>query len=142
MFTKITEPQSMSDALAGDLSNHWKQASDFEYDPLLQNEMWYVAELPSSKQVFKVKYGMEQFKACLVAKGYAQDTVLIYDETFSPVVRFQSIRVLIALAVQNDMLLHQMDVVTAFLNGTLEEESTCSSQMDMINKERNNLFAS
>ena len=45
-----------------------------------------------------------------------------YDKMFSPVVRFSLIRALLALAVQNDMLIHQMDVVTAFLNGKLDEE--------------------
>ena len=45
-----------------------------------------------------------------------------YDETYSPVVRFSSIRALLAFAVKNDLMVHQMDVVTAFLNGTLEEE--------------------
>ena len=45
-----------------------------------------------------------------------------YDETISPVVRFESIRTVMALAAQNDLFLHQMDVTAAFLNGTLEEE--------------------
>lgn len=45
-----------------------------------------------------------------------------YDETFSPVVRFSSIRALLSFAVQNNLYVHQMDVVTAFLNGHLEEE--------------------
>ena len=57
-----------------------------------------------------------------MAKGYGQTYGENYDETFSPVVRFSSIRSLLAFAIQNDMLIHQMDVVTAFLNGKLKEE--------------------
>ena len=52
-----------------------------------------------------------------------KDTLKVYyDETFSPVVRFESLRTVIALAVQNVLKLHQMDVTTAFLNGELEED--------------------
>ena len=58
----------------------------------------------------------------MVAKGYAQNYGIDYVETFSPVVHFSSIRTLLAFAVQHDMLIHQMDVVTAFLNGQLDEE--------------------
>ena len=65
---------------------------------------------------------VECFKACLVAKGYAQKYGIDYDEIISPVVRFSSIRLLLAFAVQHDFLIHQMDVETAFLNGKLDEE--------------------
>ena len=57
-----------------------------------------------------------------MAKGYAQKYGIDYDEIFSPVVRFSSMRFLIAFAVQHDMLIHQMDVETAFVNGKLGEE--------------------
>ena len=57
-----------------------------------------------------------------MAKGYTQKPGEDYDETFSPVVRYSSIRTLLAFAVQNGMIIHQMDVVTAFLNGTLDED--------------------
>ena len=69
------------------------------------------------KCVFKLKHAgdgtVERFKARLVAKGYAQKYGIDYDEMFSP---------LVAFAVQNDLLFHQMDVETAFLNGKLDEE--------------------
>ena len=128
---QIVEPQTMDEALAGDYSTKWKEAADVEYRSLIENETWDLVELPSgrtpigSKWVFKVKHKsdgtVERFKARLVAKGYAQQPGIDYDETFSPVVKFQSIRVLLALAVQYDLQLNQMDVVTAFLNGNLEE---------------------
>lgn len=76
--------------------------------------------------MFKVKHHsdgqVERYKCRLVAKGYSQKYGADYDETFSPVVRFSSIRTLLSFAVQNNLHVHQMDVVTAFLNGHLEEE--------------------
>ena len=65
---------------------------------------------------------VERFKARLVAQGFSQQFGLDYDETFCPVVRFESIHTVIALAMQNDLRVHQMDVTTAFLNGELKEE--------------------
>ena len=65
---------------------------------------------------------MERYKACLVAKDYSQQYGLDYDETFSPVTRFESLQTLLALAVQDGLHVHQMDVTTAFLNGKLKDE--------------------
>ena len=62
------------------------------------------------------------FKKRLVAKGFSQKPGIDYDETFSAVARFESVRAVIALAVQNDLELHQRDVTTAFLNGDLKDE--------------------
>ena len=67
---------------------------------------------------FKVKnHGTkdERFKARLVARGYAQVPGIDYDETFSPVVRHTSLRILFAIAVKNEMNIFQMDAITAFL---------------------------
>ena len=60
------------------------------------------------------------YKARLVAKGYTQKKDLNYFDTYSPVTRITSIRVLIALASIHNLLIHQMDIKTAFLNGDLE----------------------
>ena len=97
----------------------------------MENNTWELTKLPEgrrpigSKGVFKVNYRsdrtVERFKGRLVAKGFTPTYGIDYDETFSsrPVVQFSSIRVL--LVVHIDRLIHQMDVVTAFL-GTLDEE--------------------
>jgi len=79
-----------------------------------------------SKWVFKVKTNadgsIERCKARLVAQGYSQTEGFDYDETFSPVVRSESVRSVVALAVMNNLRLHQMDITTAFLHGDLQEE--------------------
>ena len=63
-----------------------------------------------------------RLKVRLVALGYSQIEGLEFDETFAPVLKHQSLRILLAIANEEDLHVHQMDVTTAFLYGELEEE--------------------
>ena len=127
-----TSPNSYADAMKGDKKNLWKDAMKKEMESLHSNEVWELVPPPEnrkvigSKWVFKVKVKadgtIERYKARLVAQGFSQRRGLDYDETFCPVVRGESVRSVVALAASKKLLLHQMDVTTAFLNGTLEEE--------------------
>ena len=123
---------SVKEALTSEDDAKWRKAMQKEIESLHSNDVWDLVELPSgrsavgSKWVFKHKVDadglVERHKARLVAQGCSQRFGLDYDKTFCPVVRFESVRTMIALAVQNGLKLHQMDVTTAFLNGELEEE--------------------
>ena len=62
------------------------------------------------------------YKARLVAKGYVHKYGIDYEEVYAPVARMETIRVLLALAVQEGWQVHHMDVKSTFLNGELEEE--------------------
>ena len=122
----------MTEALASPNKVKWKEAMEKEMESPHKNDVWDLVKLPKgkkavgSKWVFKLKVGpdgmVHKHKARFVAQGFSQKYGLDYDETFSPVVRFESLRTVIALAVQNGLKLHQMDVTTAFLNGELNEE--------------------
>ena len=128
-LSDVKEPKSVSDALT---NQDWVDAMKGEIDSLHDNSVWELVQLPEgrkpvgSKWVFKVKTNADgsigRCKARLVAQVYSQKEGLDYDETFSPVVRSESVRSVIALASKNGLKLHQMDITTAFLNGDLEEE--------------------
>ena len=127
-----SEPKTVREARASPDKTKWMNAMEKEIESLQLNNVWDLVEMPrgrkpvGSKWVFKLKVGADglvyQHKARLVAQGFSQKYGCDYEETFSPVARFESLRALIAIAVQNNLKLHQMDVTTAFLNGKLDEE--------------------
>ncbi|WKA10744.1 hypothetical protein VitviT2T_028301 [Vitis vinifera] len=110
----------------------WKEAINDEMDSIMSNQTWELVDLPPGskpigcKWVFRRKYhtdGMIQtFKARLVAKGFKQRECIDYFDTYAPVARTTSIRILFALASIHNLFVHQMDVKKAFLNGDLNEE--------------------
>jgi hypothetical protein len=98
----------------------------------MENGTWSIVDLPpkrktiSYKWVYKIKYDatgkIEWYKVRLVARGFSQTKGVDYTETFAPVAKFNSIRILLALAAKNDWEVHQLDVKSAYLNGDLKEE--------------------
>eukprot|EP00253_Pinus_taeda_P004913 PITA_04913 len=104
-----------------------------EYNSIMVNDVWKVVPRPQDKSmvgsrwIYKVKYaaddGVEKYKTRFVAKGYAQQEGIDYEETFAPVARYASIRTVIFLAAQMGWKIHQMDVKTTFLNRVIEEEA-------------------
>ncbi|GLT95567.1 hypothetical protein SLE2022_132430 [Rubroshorea leprosula] len=110
----------------------WREAVNDEMDSIMSNNTWILVDLSygskpiGCKWVFRRKYNtdgtIQTFKAMLVAKGFTQKEGINYFDTYAPVARITSIRVLFALASIYKLFVHQMDVKTAFLNGDLSEE--------------------
>nr|AAU44091.1 putative polyprotein [Oryza sativa Japonica Group] len=125
-------PRTIEDAYSSPDADYWKEAVCSEMDSIISNGTWEVVERPygcksvGCKWIFKKKLRpdgtIEKYKARLVAKGYTQKEGEDFFDTYSPVARLTTIRVLLALAASHGLLVHQMDVKTAFLNGELEEE--------------------
>ena len=110
----------------------WEKAIKDEINSLLFNKTWTLVSMPKNrnivdcKWVFTVKndeFGNPlKFKARVVARGFSQVYLTDYNETFAPVARIPSFRFVIAFSNQFNLLVHHMDVKTAFLNGILKEE--------------------
>ena len=126
------EPSNYEEAMAGPDSNKWLEAMKSEIESMYENKVWTLTDLPDdrraieNKWIFKKKTDADGnvtiYKARLVAKGYRQVQGVDYDETFSPVAKLKSVRIMLAIAAYYDYEIWQMDVKTAFLNGFLKEE--------------------
>ena len=126
------DPLTIIEALQSPDHVEWKTAMEKELESLDANKSWTLVPLPigrspiSCKWVLKRKLNHDgtvaRYKARLVARGFSQVEGLDYSETFSPVLRMASFRLLMALATILDLEVHHLDVQTAFLHGDLPEE--------------------
>ena len=124
-------PQSYTEAIESNESKYWQKAMEEEMASLKENDTYTLTPLPSGKQavggrwVYTIKEcanGSKSYKARFVAKGYSQKEGLDYHETFAPTAQLTSVRVVMQLAAQNGLMLHQMDVKTAYLNAPIDCE--------------------
>ena len=110
----------------------WQEAIAIELGALKSNRTWVLVPPPKGRRVlrnmwlFSVKENangsIERYKARLVVMGNDQKYGYDYQETFAPVVRYESLRLMLALAAKYDFVVHQMDVKTAFLNGEIDAD--------------------
>lgn len=125
----VVEPSSYEEAQQ---HSEWVDAMETEMEMIHKNQTWELVPRPDERKVIGVKWiykakmnpngTVNKYKARLVARGFAQESGVDYFETFAPVARFDTIRLLIALAAQKKWKIHQLDIKSAFLNGELEED--------------------
>ncbi|GJV93811.1 retrovirus-related pol polyprotein from transposon TNT 1-94 [Tanacetum coccineum] len=144
-FLSSVEPKSYKDALT---ESCWIEAMQEELNEFERLEVWELVPRPDCvmvitlKWIYKVKLdelgGVLKNKARLVARGYRQEEGIDFEESFAPVARLEAIRIFIAFAAHMNMVVYQMDVKTAFLNGILREEVYVSQPDGFVDPENPN----
>ncbi|KAH9783149.1 retrovirus-related pol polyprotein from transposon RE1 [Citrus sinensis] len=147
MYTAVLvhkEPDSVDEALQ---DTNWFTAMKNEYDALIENRTWSPVprtenQKVGNKWVYRIKYNTDgsvaKYKARLVAKGFQQIEGVNYFDTFSPVVKPATVRVVLSLAVMNQWIVRQVDVNNAFLNGELSEEVFMQQPEGFVDKSKSN----
>ncbi|GJT56665.1 retrovirus-related pol polyprotein from transposon TNT 1-94 [Tanacetum coccineum] len=128
-FLTSVEPKTYKDALT---QSCWIEAMQEELNEFERLEVWELVPRPDKvmvitlKWIYKVKLdelgGILKNKARLVARGYRQEEGIDFEESFAPVARLEAVWIFLAFAAHMNMIVYQMDVKTAFLNGILREE--------------------
>lgn len=129
VFLTELAPKTVKTAL---FDPRWLQAMKTEYKALIDNKTWDLVPLPPHKKaigckwVYRVKENpdgsVNKFKARLVAKGFSQTLGCDYTETFSPVIKPVTIKLILTIAITHKWEIQQIDINNEFLNGFLQEE--------------------
>ena len=132
-------PSNYRSALA---DPNWRAAMADEYKALVDNNTWRLVPRPpganvvTGKWIFRHKFHSDgtlaRHKARWVVRGYSQQHGIDYDETFSPVVKPATIRVVLSIAASRSWPIHQLDVKNAFLHGNLEETVYCQQPSGFV----------
>lgn len=141
-FISQIEPKNFKDA---ENDENWILAMQEELNQFKRSDVWELVPRPNNQSVIGTKWVFRnktdengvivRNKARLVAQGFNQEEGIDYDETFAPVARLESIRMLLAFACYKDFILYQMDVKSAFLNGYIMEEVYVEQPPGFINHE-------
>nr|GEW57589.1 retrovirus-related Pol polyprotein from transposon TNT 1-94 [Tanacetum cinerariifolium] len=144
-FLTSVEPKTYKDALN---QSYWIEAMQEELNEFERLEVWELVPRPDKamvitlKWIYKVKLdelgGILKNKARLVARGYRQQEGIDFEETFASVARLEAIRTFLAYAVNKNMVVYQMDVKTAFLNGNPREEVYVSQPDRFVDQDNPN----
>ncbi|GJS90380.1 retrovirus-related pol polyprotein from transposon TNT 1-94 [Tanacetum coccineum] len=128
-FLSTIEPKNVNEALT---DNSWMVTMQEELNQFIANDVWELVPQPRNITIIRTKWVfrnkldengiVSRNKARLVAQGYNQQEGIDYDETYAPIARLKSIRILLAYACTLDFKLFQKDVISAFLNGFINEE--------------------
>ncbi|CAD7003740.1 unnamed protein product [Ceratitis capitata] len=138
-------PITVSEAMNSKYVKQWTSAMQKEFDALVKRNTWSLVDLPAGekpigcKWVYSVKQNadgsVQRFKSRLVAKGCSQQFGINFNETFSPVVRYATIRLVIALACEYNLHLHQLDVSSAYLNSELQDDVYVKQPENFVNEQ-------
>nr|GEV38533.1 hypothetical protein [Tanacetum cinerariifolium] len=144
-FLTSTEPKTYKNALT---QSCWIEAMQEELNEFERLEVWELVPRPDKvmvitlKWIFKVKLdklvGILKNKACLVARGYHQEEGIDFEQSFAPVARLEAIRIFLAYVAHKNMVVYQMDLKTAFLNGNLREEVYVSQPNGSVDQDNPN----
>ncbi|GJS00510.1 putative ribonuclease H-like domain-containing protein [Tanacetum coccineum] len=144
-FLSQEEPKKIAEALQDD---SWVQAMQEELLQFKLQQVWVLVDLPHGMKVIGTKWVYRnkrdergvvvRNKARLVAQGYTQEEGIDYDEVFAPVARIEAIRLFLAFASFMGFIVYQMDVKSAFLYGTIDEEVYVSQPPGFVDPDHPN----
>ena len=124
---QLDTPSTYKQAMRLPLKSKWQEATRDKFNSLTEMGTWILVSPPKNRNMIKCKWVFTvkadgRYKARLIAKGFTQEHGIDYEETFSPVTRYESIRYLLAHAALEDWEIEAMDIKTAYLYGELKEE--------------------
>jgi Reverse transcriptase (RNA-dependent DNA polymerase) len=151
-FSKIQPiliPQSIDNALHGLHVKEWRVAIERELDSLCTKGTWDLSTLPKGRKaiscwwVFAVKYTgsgeVEKFKTQLVARGFLQQKSIDYEQVYAFVARMTSLRVILTVATHKGLIVEQLDVKSAYLNGLVDTKVYMHQPLEFLDPHFPNL---
>lgn len=131
-------------------AKEWRPSCEAEYDILMGYHTWKLVERPPNINIigcqwtFRVKKdnlgAINKYKSRFVAQGFMQIEGLSYNETFSPTIRFTTIRLILALACRDNLELHHIDIKGAYLNSKLKDDIYMHQHEGFITKGQEHLI--